>query len=64
MEELRNVWKDLSPLIGKTKAFVNEMHEPRRADKQKLDILEEGGLFTFNFMSIKLDCPRYEKNKK
>lgn len=37
------------------------MHQPSRANQEKLDILKERWFFSFNFMAVKLKNPCYYK---
>ena len=49
-------------LIPDTKFFEHKMQQPYRADEQKLNVVEKGGLFPFDFMPEKLPYPGKHEN--
>ena len=51
-------------LIWNAQLFENEMHEPRWAYQQELNILKERGLFAFYFVAIKLAYPCHNEYYK
>lgn len=54
------------PLIGKAKFFVDKMHQPCGAYKQKLQVLEKRWFFALDLMAVKLPDPskcEYDQTK-
>src|SRR5688572_30338330 len=48
--------------IRNSEPLINEVHQPRRTDEKKLNVLKEGRFFTFDFMTIELTYQRKHKD--